>query len=225
MLLALVAVPLVVLWYRRLQRERAARRARLAALGLVAPRRGARRVAATPAARAAAARAGGAGRGPGPAGGDRAAAPPRGHGDPRLRRVGQHGRQGPRAEPDRRREGRRAHVRAEAADDRAGGRRGVQRQRAGHPGAHHATRRRCSPRSTASPRRAAPRSRAGCRRRSRRSSGGRCCSTAGPATRSSRAGRTSGYHGSAAVILLSDGENTAGRRPARRRRHRVRAPG
>jgi Ca-activated chloride channel family protein len=38
MLLALVAVPLVVLWYGRLQRERAARRARLATLGLVAAR-------------------------------------------------------------------------------------------------------------------------------------------------------------------------------------------
>ena len=38
MLLALVAVPLVVLWYRRLQRERAERRARLASLGLVAAR-------------------------------------------------------------------------------------------------------------------------------------------------------------------------------------------
>ena len=38
MLLALVAVPLVVLWYRRLQRDRAARRARLATLGLVAAR-------------------------------------------------------------------------------------------------------------------------------------------------------------------------------------------
>jgi Ca-activated chloride channel homolog len=38
MLLALVAVPLVVLWYRKLQRGRAARRARLATLGLVAAR-------------------------------------------------------------------------------------------------------------------------------------------------------------------------------------------
>ena len=38
MLLALVVVPLVVLWYRRLLRDRAERRARLAALGLVAPR-------------------------------------------------------------------------------------------------------------------------------------------------------------------------------------------
>jgi Ca-activated chloride channel family protein len=38
MLLALVAVPLVVLWYRKLQRDRAARRARLATLGLVAAR-------------------------------------------------------------------------------------------------------------------------------------------------------------------------------------------
>ena len=38
MLLALVAVPLVVMWYRRLQRERAERRARLASLGLVAAR-------------------------------------------------------------------------------------------------------------------------------------------------------------------------------------------
>ncbi len=38
MLLALVGVPLVVLWYRRLVRDRAARRAQLAALGLVAPR-------------------------------------------------------------------------------------------------------------------------------------------------------------------------------------------
>jgi Ca-activated chloride channel homolog len=38
MLLALVAVPLVVLWYRKLQRDRAARRARLATLGLVAVR-------------------------------------------------------------------------------------------------------------------------------------------------------------------------------------------
>ena len=37
MLLGLVAVPLVVLWYRRLLRVRAARRAELAALGLVAP--------------------------------------------------------------------------------------------------------------------------------------------------------------------------------------------
>jgi Ca-activated chloride channel family protein len=38
MLLALVVVPLVVLWYRKLLRDRAARRARLAGLGLVAPR-------------------------------------------------------------------------------------------------------------------------------------------------------------------------------------------
>jgi Ca-activated chloride channel family protein len=38
MLLALLGVPLVVLWYRRLLRERAERRTRLAALGLVAPR-------------------------------------------------------------------------------------------------------------------------------------------------------------------------------------------
>ena len=38
MLLALVGVPLVVLWYRTLQRERAARRTRLATLGLVAAR-------------------------------------------------------------------------------------------------------------------------------------------------------------------------------------------
>jgi Ca-activated chloride channel family protein len=37
MLLALVAVPLVVLWYRRLWRARAARRAELAALGLAGP--------------------------------------------------------------------------------------------------------------------------------------------------------------------------------------------
>jgi Ca-activated chloride channel family protein len=37
MLLALVIVPVVVLWYRKLQRERAARRAQLAGLGLVAP--------------------------------------------------------------------------------------------------------------------------------------------------------------------------------------------
>jgi Ca-activated chloride channel family protein len=37
MLLALAAVPLVVLWYRRLLRQRAERRTRLAALGLVAP--------------------------------------------------------------------------------------------------------------------------------------------------------------------------------------------
>jgi Ca-activated chloride channel family protein len=37
MLLGLAAVPLVVLWYRRLVRARAARRAQLAALGLVAP--------------------------------------------------------------------------------------------------------------------------------------------------------------------------------------------
>src|SRR6185312_1389222 len=37
-LLALVVVPLVVLWYRKLQRDRAARRARLATLGLVAAR-------------------------------------------------------------------------------------------------------------------------------------------------------------------------------------------
>lgn len=38
MLLALLAVPLVVLWYRKLQRDRATRRARLATLGLVAAR-------------------------------------------------------------------------------------------------------------------------------------------------------------------------------------------
>jgi Ca-activated chloride channel homolog len=38
MLLVLVVVPLVVLWYRKLQRDRAARRAQLAALGLVASR-------------------------------------------------------------------------------------------------------------------------------------------------------------------------------------------
>ncbi|WP_232665325.1 vWA domain-containing protein [Pseudonocardia sp. TRM90224] len=37
MLLGLVAVPLAVLWYRRLLRARAERRARLAAIGLVAP--------------------------------------------------------------------------------------------------------------------------------------------------------------------------------------------
>ena len=37
MLVALAVVPLVVLWYRRLQRARAARRAELAALGLVSP--------------------------------------------------------------------------------------------------------------------------------------------------------------------------------------------
>jgi Ca-activated chloride channel family protein len=37
-LLALVVVPLVVLWYRKLQRDRTARRARLATLGLVAAR-------------------------------------------------------------------------------------------------------------------------------------------------------------------------------------------
>ncbi len=37
MLLLLLVVPLVVLWYRKLQRDRAARRAQLAALGLVAP--------------------------------------------------------------------------------------------------------------------------------------------------------------------------------------------
>ncbi|MEJ3656433.1 VWA domain-containing protein [Actinomycetes bacterium KLBMP 9759] len=37
MLLGLVAVPLAVLWYRRLLRVRAERRARLAAIGLVAP--------------------------------------------------------------------------------------------------------------------------------------------------------------------------------------------
>lgn len=37
MLLGLLALPLVVLWYRGLLRKRAARRARLAALGLVAP--------------------------------------------------------------------------------------------------------------------------------------------------------------------------------------------
>jgi Ca-activated chloride channel family protein len=37
MLLGLVAVPLVVLWYRRLVRARASRRAELAALGLVGP--------------------------------------------------------------------------------------------------------------------------------------------------------------------------------------------
>jgi Ca-activated chloride channel homolog len=37
MLLGLAAVPLLVLWYRRLLRRRAARRAELAALGLVAP--------------------------------------------------------------------------------------------------------------------------------------------------------------------------------------------
>jgi len=37
MLLALAVVPLVVLWYRRLQQARAARRAELAALGLVGP--------------------------------------------------------------------------------------------------------------------------------------------------------------------------------------------
>jgi Ca-activated chloride channel family protein len=40
-LLALAAVPLVVLWYRRLVRARAARRAELAALGFTAPARGA----------------------------------------------------------------------------------------------------------------------------------------------------------------------------------------
>lgn len=42
-LLALVVVPLAVLWYRKLQRDRAARRAQLAALGLVAPQVSGRR--------------------------------------------------------------------------------------------------------------------------------------------------------------------------------------
>jgi Ca-activated chloride channel family protein len=37
MLLAVAVIPLVVLWYRKLLRDRAARRAQLAALGLVAP--------------------------------------------------------------------------------------------------------------------------------------------------------------------------------------------
>ena len=43
MLLGLVAVPLVVVWYRRLLRARAGRRAELAALGLVAREESARR--------------------------------------------------------------------------------------------------------------------------------------------------------------------------------------
>ena len=137
-------------WYRRLLRERAARRAGWprSAWSRRARRR---RAAAAPAAGApAASRWWCCVVGAGPAGGHRAAAPPRGHGDPRLRRVGEHGRQGPRADPDRRREGRGARVRAEAAVHRAGRRRGVQRQRAGHPGAHHGQGDACSPRSTAS---------------------------------------------------------------------------
>ena len=195
MLLALVAVPLVVLWYRGCSASGRRGAHDLAALGLVAARAERagwrRRLPPVLLLR----RPGGAGRGPGAAGGHRAAAPPRGHGDPRLRRVGEHGRQGPRAEPDRRGEGRGAHVRAEAAVHRADGRRGVQRQRARHPGAHHGQghgARRDRPPHPAGRHRAR---RAGCRRRSRRSSGGRCSSTAGPATRSSRAGRTSATTG------------------------------
>ena len=56
----------------------------------------------------------------------------------------------PRPDPDGGREVRGARVRAAAAGDRAGRRRGVQRERAGHPGADHRPGRPCSPRSTGS---------------------------------------------------------------------------
>ena len=62
----------------------------------------------------------------------------------------------PRADPDGGREGRGAHLRGAAAGDRAGRRRRVRRERAGHPGADRRPGRACSRRSTGSARRAAP---------------------------------------------------------------------
>ena len=224
MLLALVAVPLVVLWYRRLLRVRAARRAELAALGLVAPRARARRPAAAPAARAAARRAGAAGGG-------------RWRG--RRRPCPQPRREGTvilafdvsasmaakdlRADPDRRGEGRRAHVRGEAAADRADRASwrsaaagwsprspttdkadGARRDRPPHPAGRHRARR------------------AGCRRRSRRSSASRCSLDSGARQPgSSRAGRTSATTVGRDRPALRRREHQRPR-PARRRRPRVR---
>ena len=61
------------------------------------------------------------------------AAAARGHGDPRLRRLEQHARQGPRADPDRRGEGRGPRLRRAAAELDPDRRRGVQRQRRHRP--------------------------------------------------------------------------------------------
>ena len=166
MLLSLAAVPLVVLWYRRLLRARAARRAELAALGLVAPAAGSPGLAPAPAAGAAAGRAGAAADGAGPARGDGAAAPPRGHRDPRLRRVGQHGRDRPRRRPGSRR---RRPPRAPSCERQpATVRVGVVafgEQRAGHPGADRRPGERARGDRPAAARKAAPRSPAACRPR------------------------------------------------------------
>ena len=107
----------------------------------------------------------------------------------------------------------RAFVQRQPAD-RPGRRRGVQRERAGHPGADDRPGRPCSPRSTGSRRRAAPRSRSGLQTSLSAIVGtARAASTRPTRRPSSPQGQDLGYHGSAAVILLSDGENTDGPDP------------
>ena len=142
---------------------------------------------------------------PGRGDGGRAAAG--GHRHPGLRRVDEHGRQGPRAHPARRRQGGCPRLRREAAvDDPAGGR-GVRRL-----GGHLAAADQRPRRGAGRHRPARPAGRHGARARDRV-----VASAPSPASRSAstRPGRTApqgatdlGYYGSAAVVLLSDGENT-----------------
>ena len=200
-------------------RARAARRAELAALGLVAPRRGAsgrrrrtcrRRCSSLALVLLFVALAR-----------PEATVPqPRREGTVILAFdvSGEHGREGPRPEPDRRREGRGAHLRAAAAVDRAGGRRGVQRQRAGHPGAHHGPgdgARRDRPPHPAG--RHGARERAADRARRHRREG-RCCSTARPGNPVEPQGPDLG------LPRLGRGDPALRRREHRRRRTRSTSP-
>ena len=214
MLLALVAVPLVVLWYRRLLRARAARRAGWPRSAW--SRRGAER----------------------PGGGDAcrprccsvalallllALARPEAT-VPQPRREGtvilafdvsasMAAKDLAPTRIDAAKAAARTFV-AAAAADRAGRRRGVQRQRARHPGADHGPGEVLAAIDRLTPAGRHGARRAGCRpslERDRRAS--RCWSTAGPATRVEPRGPDLGYHGSAAVVLLSDGENTTGPDP------------
>ena len=141
-------------------------------------------------------------------------AAPGGHGDPRVRRVRQHGRHRPHPDPAGRRQGRGAR-RSSSGSRRPCGSASSPSAAAGsitqQPTDDQA--RACSPRSTGStPHGGTALGRGHADRRSAPSRASRCWSTrrAGPVEPQRP---DLGYHGSAAVVLLSDGENTAGPDP------------